>query len=222
MCGGSILQGSEKLDDPREQAIAVEFASTGNGNNPMFNGRQQPSCAGTSRMTRDCHVRLCAGLGVKFPGPARPVLPGISAARGVHPLAGTRSAVRSERVAPPEPGEPKEVAIRGADRGAVLDRDRGKDGIHNQRARGLAVAHKSAQYLPVPLAWLDDAGGGLGEPGRYRASASDGDSGRSNTRGLVAILRKAQSVSQAKRTRSGPESAASSQARLFSCCSALG
>jgi hypothetical protein len=54
------------------------------------------------------------------------------------------------------------------------------------------------------------------------ASASDVESGRSNTRGFVAILKKAHSVSQAKRTRSGPESTASSQARLFSCCSALG
>jgi hypothetical protein len=28
----------------REQAIAAEFGSTGNGRNPMFNGRRQPSC----------------------------------------------------------------------------------------------------------------------------------------------------------------------------------
>jgi hypothetical protein len=56
-------------------------------------------------------------------------------------------------------------------------------------------------------------------PGRGRPQM---ESVRSNTRGFVAILRKAHSVSQAKRTRSGPESTASSQTRLFSCCSALG
>ena len=34
----------------------------------MFNGRRQPSCDGTSRMTRECQVRFCERLGVKFPG----------------------------------------------------------------------------------------------------------------------------------------------------------
>jgi hypothetical protein len=38
----------------------------------MFNGRRQPSCDGTSRMTRECQVRICERLGVKFPGPTRP------------------------------------------------------------------------------------------------------------------------------------------------------
>jgi hypothetical protein len=39
--------------------------------NAMFNGRRQPSCDGTSRMTRECQVRICERLGVKFPGPTR-------------------------------------------------------------------------------------------------------------------------------------------------------
>ena len=37
----------------------------------MFNGRRQPSRDGTSRMTRECQVRFCERLGVKFPGPTR-------------------------------------------------------------------------------------------------------------------------------------------------------
>jgi hypothetical protein len=37
----------------------------------MFSGRRQPSCDDTSRMTRECHVRICERLGVKFPGPTR-------------------------------------------------------------------------------------------------------------------------------------------------------
>ena len=45
--------------------------STGNGRNPMFNGRRQPSRGGTSRMTRECQVRICERLGVQFPGPTR-------------------------------------------------------------------------------------------------------------------------------------------------------
>jgi hypothetical protein len=40
----------------------------------MFNGRRQPSCDGTSRMTRECQVRICERLGVKFPGPTRQVI----------------------------------------------------------------------------------------------------------------------------------------------------
>jgi hypothetical protein len=47
------------------------LGSTGNGRNPMFNGRRQPSCDGTSRMTRECQVRFCERLGVQFPGPTR-------------------------------------------------------------------------------------------------------------------------------------------------------
>ena len=34
-------------------------------------GLRQPSCGGTSRMTRECQVRICERLGVKFPGPTR-------------------------------------------------------------------------------------------------------------------------------------------------------
>ena len=37
----------------------------------MFNGRRQPSCDGSSRMTRECQVRFFEGLGVKLPGPTR-------------------------------------------------------------------------------------------------------------------------------------------------------
>jgi hypothetical protein len=57
--------------------IAFEIGSTGNGRNPMFNGRRKPSCGGTSRRTRECQVRICERLGVKFPGPTRqkPALP---------------------------------------------------------------------------------------------------------------------------------------------------
>ena len=39
----------------------------------MFNGRRQPSCGGTSRMTREYQVRFCERLGVQFPGPTRRV-----------------------------------------------------------------------------------------------------------------------------------------------------
>src|ERR1700716_1083733 len=73
---GGLLRSSNEagvmLVERREQAIASWLGSTGNGRNPMFNGRRQPSRGGTSRMTRECQVRFCEGLGVKFPGPTRP------------------------------------------------------------------------------------------------------------------------------------------------------
>src|ERR1700682_3708113 len=42
------------------------------GGAPILDGRRQPSRGGTSRMTRECQVRICERLGVKFPGPTRP------------------------------------------------------------------------------------------------------------------------------------------------------
>src|ERR1700726_4428219 len=72
---GGLLRSSDEegvmLVERRERAIAIWLGSTGNGRNPMFNGRRQLSCGGTSRMTRECQVRFCEGLGVKFPGPTR-------------------------------------------------------------------------------------------------------------------------------------------------------
>src|SRR6516164_5746820 len=56
----------------RGQVIAVGIGATGNGRSPMINGRRQPSSDGTSRMTRECQVRICEGLEVQFLGPTRP------------------------------------------------------------------------------------------------------------------------------------------------------
>jgi hypothetical protein len=72
---GGLLPSSDEAGvmpvEQRERAIAIWLGSTGNGSNPMFNGKRQPSRGGTSRMTRECQVRFCEGLGVKFPGPTR-------------------------------------------------------------------------------------------------------------------------------------------------------
>src|SRR6266511_2590963 len=42
-----------------------------NERSPRLNGRRQPSNGGTSRMMREYQVRICEGLGVKFPPPTR-------------------------------------------------------------------------------------------------------------------------------------------------------
>jgi hypothetical protein len=70
---GGLLRSSDEAGamERRERAIAIWLGSTGNGRNPMFIGRRQPSRGGTSRMTRESQVRFCEGLGAKFPGPTR-------------------------------------------------------------------------------------------------------------------------------------------------------
>jgi hypothetical protein len=50
----------------------------------------------------------------------------------------------------------------------MLERERGEDRVDDQRANRLTVLHETAQDLPVPLARLEDAGRGLGEPGGNR------------------------------------------------------
>jgi hypothetical protein len=45
--------------------------STGNGTSLTFNGKRQPSCGGTSRISREAYVRICERLGVKLPGSTR-------------------------------------------------------------------------------------------------------------------------------------------------------
>jgi hypothetical protein len=57
----------------RGQVIAVDVGQPVAGKSPSFNGRRQPSRGGTSRMMREYPVRICEGLGVKFPGPTRQV-----------------------------------------------------------------------------------------------------------------------------------------------------
>ena len=72
---GGLLRNSDEasvmLVERREQAIAIWIGSSGNGRNPIVNGRRQPSCDGTSRMNREVHVRICERLGVKCPGSTR-------------------------------------------------------------------------------------------------------------------------------------------------------
>lgn len=104
----------------------------------------------------------------------------------------------------------------------MLQRDGGEDGVHDERTGGLALAHQAAQDVPMPLARLEDTGRRLGEPGRNRRFRLGRRQRTSKARGFVLILRKAHSVSQAKRMSPGPESSASSQTRLASCCSARG
>jgi hypothetical protein len=55
------------------QAIGVEAlkGQLATGGARGFDGGRQLSTDGTSRMNREVQVRICEGLGVKFPGPTR-------------------------------------------------------------------------------------------------------------------------------------------------------
>jgi hypothetical protein len=55
------------------QAIGVETSKglLATGGARGFAEGRQPSMDGTSRMNREVQVRICEGLGVKFPGPTR-------------------------------------------------------------------------------------------------------------------------------------------------------
>ena len=84
----------------RGRVIAVWDRVNRQREEPDFNGRRQPSCGGTSRMTRECQVRICERLGVKFPGPTRH-LHGITAPQ--HCMAASpQSADMKNVAAPPE------------------------------------------------------------------------------------------------------------------------
>jgi hypothetical protein len=75
----------------------------------MWNGRRQPSRGGTSRMTRECQVRICERLGVKFP---------VAAGKAAN-LVGERPMpliARFERLAYPMRGEVTNRAVLGCKR----------------------------------------------------------------------------------------------------------
>ena len=60
--------------EQRGQVTHVEMESTANRRNSL--SWRKPAgfpWGGTSRMTREGHVRICGRLGVKFPGPTRPL-----------------------------------------------------------------------------------------------------------------------------------------------------
>ena len=72
---GGLLRSSKEAGvmpvERRGQVTDVGSEPTDNRRSSNSNGRRQPSRGGTSRMTRECQVRICERLGVKFPGPTR-------------------------------------------------------------------------------------------------------------------------------------------------------
>ena len=109
------------------------------------------------------------------------------------------STLRRKRVRPPERGEPRKSRFPRANRGAMLDGDY----VQDKQADGLAVAYK-AQDIPVPSPGSRMPAARWASQDEIAASAAEVESGRSNARGFVAILKKADCVSHAKRTSSAP------------------
>ncbi len=60
-----------RLTEELSIRYVLEGSVQKSGDKLRISGRRQPSCDGMSRMMREYHVRICEGLGVKFPGPTR-------------------------------------------------------------------------------------------------------------------------------------------------------
>jgi len=58
----------------RGQVTRVDVGQLATGGTHRIGGRRTPSLGGTSRISREAYVRICEGLGVRFPGPTRLVL----------------------------------------------------------------------------------------------------------------------------------------------------
>jgi len=71
---GGLLRSSKEAGvmpvERRGQVTDVGSQPTGKQEELQFS-TEGGSLRGTSRMTRECQVRICEGLGVKFPGPTR-------------------------------------------------------------------------------------------------------------------------------------------------------
>ena len=135
-----------------------------------FSGRRQPSYDDTSRMMREYQVRICEGLGVKFPGPTRQTLP-TRAIGHMLPIPPTSAAMlqcrirrfsaiatwplkRSLRSSPEDTGDNPRSLLVGLDNRDRLQRNQTMLGMADQRAlechKRAAKAHLRALELPTP------------------------------------------------------------------------
>jgi hypothetical protein len=106
-----------------------------------------------------------------------------------------------------EAGKPQEVAVIGAQRGAVLDGEGGKVSVHDQGATRAGPGKQSAQDLPMPLMSTDNHHVVLGIVGVWLAlRASSNSRGLANNLGVVAKRRKPRIVSHERPTLAVPES----------------
>ena len=64
----------------------------------------------------------------------------------------------------------------------MFERDRRKDGVHDERTGSLSLAHKTTQDVPMPFARIENPCDRLAEPGEYRRGGLGCGQGRSNTR----------------------------------------
>ena len=134
--------------------------------NPRCETAEHAKAMTRSRHGRDFVLQDYKTRRHRYPGglPPNAKIVGIAWPTPTNPWPASRSTVRRERVRPPERRKPREVAICRTNRGAMLKSDGSEDRVHDKRAGGLAVAHKTAQDVPVPLARLENPGGWLGEP----------------------------------------------------------
>src|SRR5512134_1833574 len=73
-----------------------------------------------------------------------------------------------QRIRPPQARKPRKVAIRRAQRRAMLHRDSRDNSIHHQCASRLTFFHELAKNVPMTLTRFEDASVGLRKPGSNR------------------------------------------------------
>src|SRR5262249_48627158 len=101
-----LLRSSDEagvmLVERRGRVTDVDSGQPATGGTRQFNGRRQPSLGGTSRMMREYQVRICEGLGVKFPGPTRHSrrIDGLRHTSAVPPIAPGKRTWRQESYGP--------------------------------------------------------------------------------------------------------------------------
>jgi hypothetical protein len=76
------------------------IGSTGNGRNPIVNGKAAAFAGGTSRMMREYHVRICEGLGGEI---ALPAVTPIASAGQLSKVLRTKRGFRRWLIAVPKP-----------------------------------------------------------------------------------------------------------------------
>src|SRR5437667_12721815 len=96
------------------------------------------------------------------PAPTTMMSVGRSIAHQLNVVGDLAMSLRCERIHPLKSSEPREVAISGVQRRAVLDGDGRQRGIRHERPNGLPRLDQALQYFPVPLAWFENGDRGSG------------------------------------------------------------
>lgn len=122
-----------------------------------------------------------------------------------------------EGIQPTQPGESPKVAISGVEHQSVLDGQGGQVGIWDEIGVNARRGQKVPEHLGMALRRLGNPHRLTTKPRQNLSPCVRHRSGRSNTRGLVASLRKASTLAHGRPTGMVPFNCRSNQSRVRSC-----